>query len=141
MPLYRKLKSLRIVLVEDDEMLRDSLCLFFRTKGCAVEAFAGAEEAEIVLESEPADILICDNWLPGMDGLTLLRNVGERHPATIRILVSAYPNPLVTEEAKRAGIDQFILKPFSVAELERTLARLVEAPAGTEKAGSREEAG
>lgn len=125
MPLYSKLRSMALVLVEDDAMLRDSMVLFFRIKGCLVRAFASAEEAIESFGVERPDIVISDNWLPGQDGLSLLKRLGEQHPDVIRVLITAYPSVEIAAEAKRIGIDEYILKPFSIEELERVLEGLL----------------
>jgi DNA-binding NtrC family response regulator len=123
MTFYKRLNELDMCIVENDELLRDSMVLFFRTKGCSVQAFGSAEEASPEMESSPPDIVICDHGLPGMDGMKLLESFGKHHPDTVKILLGAHPNPRLAEEAKRAGIDGVLLKPFSVEEIERTLER------------------
>ena len=123
MTFYKRLGEMKMFIVENDELLRDSMALFFRTKGCMVQAFGSAEEASPVMESLPPDIVICDHGLPGMDGMALLSGVGARHPAAAKILIGAHPGPRLAEEAKRAGIDEVLLKPFSVDEIERALER------------------
>jgi len=123
MTFYKRLNELKVCIVENDELLRDSMALFFRTKGCRVQAFGSAEEAAPVMESRPPNIVICDHGLPGMDGMKLLESFGTHHPDTVKILIGAHPNPRLAEEAKRAGIDEVLLKPFSVDEIERALER------------------
>ena len=72
MTFYKRLSELMMCIVENDELLRDSMVLFFRTKGCRVQAFGSAEEASPAVESRPPDIVICDHGLPGMDGMSFL---------------------------------------------------------------------
>ena len=125
MTFYKRLSELMMCIVENDELLRDSMVLFFRTKGCRVQAFGSAEEASPAMESRPPDIVICDHGLPGMDGLSFLSGFRARHPDAVKILIGAHPGPRLAEEAKRAGIDEVLLKPFSVDEIERALERRV----------------
>ena len=120
---YRSLNELKVYIVENDELLRNSMVLFFRTKGASVQAFGSAEEASPVLESRPPDIVICDHGLPGMDGMEFLKGFGARHPGTVKILTGSHPNSHLVEEAKRAGIDGVLPKPYSVEEIERALER------------------
>ncbi len=122
-------------LVEDDTLLRDSMVLYFRTQGCGIHAFASAEEARPVFPAHPPDIVICDHWLPGMDGLTFLKQIGAQHPGAIKLLISAYPSSQLAEEARSAGIDEYLLKPFSIEELEQTLERLLKRRFGEDSAG------
>jgi DNA-binding NtrC family response regulator len=123
MTFYKRFNELKVCIVENDELLRDSMVLFFRTKGCRVQAFGSAEEASPVMESRPPDIVICDHGLPGMDGMTLLSRFGADHPDTVKILISAHPSARLADEARRAGVDEYLLKPFSIEEIERTLSR------------------
>ena len=123
MTIYKRPGGMKMCIVENDELLRDSMTLFFRTKGCSVQAFGSAEEASPVLESRPPDIVICDHGLPGMDGMELLKGFGERHPGTVKILTGSHPNSRLAEEAKHAGIDWVFPKPYSVEEIERALER------------------
>lgn len=125
MTFYKRLSELMMCIVENDELLRNSMVLFFRTKGCQVRAFGSAEEASPVLEARPPDIVICDHGLPGMDGMKFLEGVGARHPAAVKILIGGRPSALLDGDAKRAGIDEVLLKPFSVDEIEGALERRV----------------
>lgn len=123
MTFYKRLAELKVCIVENDELLRDSMVLFFRTKGCRVQAFGSAEEASPAMESRPPDIVICDHGLPGMDGMTLLSRFGAGHPDAVKILISANPNARLAEDARRAGVDGYLMKPFSIEEIERALSR------------------
>lgn len=125
MDLYEKLRSLKMALVEDDTLLRESMVLYFRTKGCTVAGFADADAAMEAFGKGFPDIVISDLFLPGPDGLALLRRIGERHPGTLRILITGHPSTEITREVELAGIDDFLLKPFSAEELEDSLRRLL----------------
>ncbi len=126
MDLYEKIRSLKLAVIEDDNLLRASMVLFFRSKGCAIAGFADADSAMGAFKEEPPDIVISDYILPGTDGLCLLRQVGEQLPKTLRILVTGHPSPGITREVEQAGIDGYMLKPFSVEEMEDALRRLLE---------------
>jgi DNA-binding NtrC family response regulator len=145
MTFYKRMKELKVCIVENDELLRNSMALFFRTKGCGVQTFGSAEEASPVMESRPPDIVICDHGLPGMDGMTLLSRFGAGHPDAVKILISAHPSARLAEEVSQAGIDEVLLKPFSIEEIERTLSRRFESrsdgrepPGGTGEAPKEE---
>lgn len=125
MTLYARMSELKMCIVENDELLRESMALFFRTKGCHVQAYGSAEEASPDLEARPPDIVICDYGLPGMDGMKFLEEVGTRHPAAVKILIGGGTGPLLAMDARRIGIDEVLLKPFSVEEIERTLSRRI----------------
>ena len=119
------LREMDFVLIEDDEKLRESLALFFRARGCRVRAFGSADGARDSVEANPPDVVICDHWLPGTDGLTFLEWLGGRFPETGRILMTGHPDSRLFNEVKKAGLDEFILKPFTVDELETSIRRLI----------------
>ncbi len=114
-----------MIIVEDDALLKDSLCLYFASKGCEVSAFETAEEALEAMGTDRFGMIISDHWLPGMDGLSFLERVREIAPETVRILITGQPEAGMAEEAIRAGIDDFILKPFTPKEIDAVLGRHV----------------
>lgn len=125
MDLYHELRMRKMIIVEDDTLLKDSLSLFFRSKGCEVSAFENAENALEAMETERFGVVIADQWLPGMDGVSLLNRAWEMESDAIRILITGIPNPGILDEANRSGVDDFILKPFTPDEIEASLWRLI----------------
>jgi len=125
MDLSAELRGKKMALVENDTLLKDSLSLFFRSKGFDLDAFETAEEALEAMEKEKFGIVISDQWLPGMDGLALLARAEEIAPDSIRILITGEPHTLMVEKANRTGVDDFILKPFTTDEIEASLWRLI----------------
>jgi len=125
MALYHELRVKKMIIVEDDTLLKDSLSLYFRSKGCEVSAFENAENALEAMGKDRFGVVIADHRLPGMDGLTLLARTEEIAPDAIRILITGHPNTGMAEKANRTGIDGFILKPFTPEEIEETLYRLI----------------
>jgi DNA-binding NtrC family response regulator len=136
MDLFRKLKEMRMLLIDDDEWVRDSLSLFFEGEGCHLLALETAEEALEALESRDYDIIIADYRLPGMDGLAFFRKIQESNRNAIKILITAYGSDEVVSEAMRIGIQDFIEKPFTSETIEGSLSRLINEGQG-EIGGSR----
>ena len=125
MDLFSKLKSMKILLIDDDEWIRDSMSIFFESEGCYLLALETAEEGIEELKKEVYDIIIVDYRLPGMDGLEFLRQIQESHPGAIKILITAYGSEEVVSEAMRIGIQDFIEKPFTTKTIEGSLSRLI----------------
>jgi DNA-binding NtrC family response regulator len=113
MDVFDKLKTLHILLVDDDEWIRDSLSIFFENEGCHLQTFENAEDALKVIDGAPYKIAIADYKLPGMTGLDFFKRIQRSHPSTERILITAYRNEEITAQAKKMGIDHIIYKPFS----------------------------
>jgi DNA-binding NtrC family response regulator len=126
MELFRKLRKLKILLIDDDEWIRDSLCLFFSNEGCHLTACETAEEGIEALRNQDYDIVITDYRLPGMDGLNFLKELSAINPSVKKILLTAYGNKDIIDKAYRLGIHDFIEKPFSSETVEAALLRVVE---------------
>jgi DNA-binding NtrC family response regulator len=125
MDLFGKLKEMTILLIDDDEWIRNSLSLFFTGEGCRLLALETAEEAVEAIKQRDYDIMIVDHKLPGMDGLEFLRHVQESHPDAVKILITAYGNEEVASKARKMGIDDFIEKPFTSTIIEESLSRVI----------------
>ena len=126
MDIFKKLKTLDILLIDDDEWIRDSFSIFFENEGCHLTTLENAEEALAVIDREPYKIVIADYKLPGMTGLDFFKRIQKTHPHTKKILITAYRNEEITAEAKRTGIQYVIDKPFSTGTIEECLTDLVE---------------
>ncbi len=114
---FDALKDLRILLVDDDELIRDSLSLVFKNRGCHLRAHESAEEALETLRAEHFDIIISDFKLPGIDGLKFFKAAAKTSPDSINILITAYREKEIVAEAFRSGVHDFIEKPFSPGKL------------------------
>ncbi len=126
MDIFDRIKNMKILLVDDDEWIRDSLSLFFQAEGCNLRTFETAEEAMEAVTYQVYDIVISDYKLPGMDGLEFLRRVKEKQPNAFEILITAYANCEIEKEANEIGIKDIIPKPFTSEDVETSLSRVIE---------------
>jgi DNA-binding NtrC family response regulator len=126
MNLFTKLKEMKILLIDDDEWIRDSLSLFFEAEGCNVLTFETAEEGMEAVKQQAYDIVISDYKLPGINGLEFLRRVKEKQPNAFEILITAYANCEIVKEAKMMGVKDIIPKPFTSEDVETSLTRIIE---------------
>ena len=126
MDIFDRIKNMKILLVDDDEWIRDSLSLFFEAGECNFLAFETAEEGMEAVKQQSYDIVISDYKLPGMDGLEFLRRVKEKRPKTFEVLITAYANCKLLKEAKDIGVKDIIPKPFTSEDVETSLARIIE---------------
>ena len=125
MDVFGKLRDMKILLIDDDEWIRDSLSIFFEGEGCCLQALETAEEGVKALKNQDYDIILIDYRLPGMDGLEFLRRIKGSHPNVMKILITAYGNEEVLSEATKIGIQDFIEKPFTSKTIEDSLARVI----------------
>jgi DNA-binding NtrC family response regulator len=121
--IYRELNGKRVLLVEGEPWTRDFLSLFLRVEGCSPHVAASATEAMAALSAGWFDLIICEYWLPDMDGLSFLKLIGDGHPGTVKILTSSYMPDQAMGEAKRVGVHDVIRPPFSMDMLGRALSR------------------
>jgi DNA-binding NtrC family response regulator len=126
MEAFKKLENIRLLLVEDDEMIRDALQMVFVKKGSQVEAFETAEEGLEAMKSKEFDVVISDFRLPGVDGLDFMKTVKDTQPNTVRALVTAYRDYGLSKKAYEVGVHLFYEKPFSLKVLSNALADLLE---------------
>jgi len=112
---------MKILLIDDDEWIRDSLSIFFEAEGCRIVSFETAEEGLEALRSEEYDIIITDYKLPGMDGIEFLRQIQSSHKNAKKIMITAYKTETVVEEAKKVGVQHLIAKPFTSDTIEASL--------------------
>lgn len=115
----------RILVVDDEEAIRETVSTMVEALGYAVQVVGDAAAALSLLESSPSDIVISDIRMPGMDGLSLIKEIKERFPDTDIISMTGYGSSYSYTSVIRAGASDFIVKPFGLDEIEAKLSRLV----------------
>jgi DNA-binding NtrC family response regulator len=111
--------SKSILIVEDEETLRESIKRIFTKEGFAVDAAESAEKGLALLETNAYDVIISDIILPGMDGIEMLTRVREQMPDQIFIVVTAYASLDTSVKALRAGAYDYIMKPIIHEEIKQ----------------------
>jgi DNA-binding response OmpR family regulator len=117
---------MRIAIIEDNESVAKGIAYRLQDLGHATDVLSDGMEADHFLRDDGNDIVVLDINLPGLDGLSLLRNLrarGDRRPV-LMLTAQAQTRDLVT--GLDAGADDYLTKPFAMAEFEariRALAR------------------
>jgi DNA-binding response OmpR family regulator len=106
-----------ILLAEDDEGIRLPLVRALQREGHEVEAFAGGDEAIAAGVDGEQDLLILDIGLPGADGLEVCHRVRETRPTVPIVFLTARDSEVDAVNGLDAGADDYITKPFRLAEL------------------------
>jgi len=107
----------KIIIVEDNVMIRNSIQLNLETKGFIVYPFADAESFLGTYPDSPQDLLILDIMLPGESGISLLKKV-RRSKHRIPILILTVKKEVdIKIEALELGADDYLVKPFHMKEL------------------------
>jgi DNA-binding NtrC family response regulator len=111
----------RILIVEDEATLRESLKRVFSREGYEVEAAGEAESALKILETRAYDLIITDIILPGMDGIELLRRCRELNSEQLFIVMTAYAAVETAVDALRGGAYDYVIKPLLHDEIKRVV--------------------
>lgn len=108
---------MRVILVEDNPSLAEAIENALRDQGHAVDHLDDGDLADTFLKSERADVVILDVNLPGLSGLEILRNLRARGDATPILLLTAKGKTSDRVAGLDAGADDYLVKPFEMAEL------------------------
>lgn len=122
--------SQRVLIVDDERNIRLTLKGALEAGGLEVEAVLQGEEALQKLTESSYDAMILDLRLPGMDGLTVLRQVAERFAGTKVIIITAYGTVEAVVEAMQLGAVDFLQKPFEPTEVREIVGRVLALPEG-----------
>jgi len=116
-----------ILIVDDEAGIRTSVRGVLADEGYRVlEAEDGRDALELIANEHPR-LVILDIWMPGMDGIELLRHIRDSHPGTPVIVISGHGNIETAVTATKLGAFDFIEKPFSLDGLLHVVDRALEA--------------
>lgn len=116
----------RVLLVEDDDSLRQLLVEELEDRGLQVRALASAEEAVGSLESWEPALVVSDLRLPGADGMALLRRVKTMQAAPAFLVITAFGSIQQAVAALKEGADEFLTKPLDLEHFGLAVARALE---------------
>lgn len=110
-------KKISILVVDDEESVRDSLYNWFIEDGFRVECAENARVALSKLESDQFDIILADIKMPGMDGLEMLRRIKSLKKESIVIVMTAFATVDTAVKALKDGAYDYVTKPFDPDDL------------------------
>lgn len=116
----------RILVVDDEEIIRDSLSFILEKEGHTVETADNGLVALQKIEKEPFDIIITDLEMPEMKGIELLEKVQLRTPEAFVLIITAYASIETAIAALRKGASDYIIKPLEFEEIIFRINRLLE---------------
>jgi CheY-like chemotaxis protein len=112
----------RVLLVDDDEVVRVSLSFVLEQSGFTVTSAANVPEALRYISSESYDVLLSDLHMPGAgDGLTVVSAMRHANPLAVTLLLSAFPEMDAAAQAILHQADEILVKPMEVASLIRVI--------------------
>jgi len=116
-----KKKTMKILFVDDDDLIRNSMAYYFRHKVALFTALESAEEALEDIKKEKYDIVVCDYKLSGMNGIRFFEKLGVDYPDIKRILITAYANEKIEDKAHRIAVEAFLPKPLDTEKIKQVL--------------------
>jgi two-component system, NtrC family, response regulator AtoC len=117
-----------VLVIEDDDGARDALCEYLIAAGYRVRRARGGSEGLALLAASPADAILLDLVIPAPDGFEVLRRVRDQNPRVPVIVMSALSEAEDVVRAMKLGANDYLPKPFEVAELDLVLRRALEGP-------------
>ncbi|CAG0934455.1 partial Response regulator protein TodT, partial [Planctomycetaceae bacterium] len=112
------IENLRIMLVDDDDSVREALTEILSRRGWLVEDFASAEGAIAALKRQHYGVILADVNMPGLSGMDFLHLARESAPDVPVVMITGYPSIDLAVESIKFGAVDFLQKPFKAEELE-----------------------
>ncbi len=117
----------RILVVDDDEGVREALSEFLRSLGYVVVPVTNGEEALTEFGMGEFDVVMADLIMPNMDGLELLRRIREiKNEGVIFLMITGHPSINTAVEAINRGADDYITKPFHLEDVKLRISKALE---------------
>lgn len=121
---------MRILLVEDDSMIGESVSEGLRSEGYAVDWVRDGQQAEVSIAATPYSLVVLDLGLPRRDGIDVLRGLRERHVDVPVLVMTARDTVRDRIKGLDAGADDYLVKPFDLDELTARARALIRRAAG-----------
>jgi DNA-binding response OmpR family regulator len=121
---------MRILLVEDDSMIGESVSEGLKSEGYAVDWVRDGQEAETSIAATPYSLVVLDLGLPRRDGIDVLRGLRERHVDVPVLVMTARDTVRDRIKGLDAGADDYLVKPFDLDELTARARALIRRAAG-----------
>lgn len=121
---------MRILIAEDDRIIADGLIRALKNSGCAVDRVDNGVDADSALATGTFDLLILDLGLPRLSGIDVLKRLRSRKSAMPVLILTAMDSVEDRVRGLDAGADDYMVKPFALAELEARARALIRRGAG-----------
>ncbi|MCK5014295.1 MAG: sigma-54-dependent Fis family transcriptional regulator [Candidatus Omnitrophica bacterium] len=126
MSLKERNKNFRILVVDDEPLIRESLYEILRIEGYRVQMAQGGKEALQLMSKNEFDIVVTDFKLPKMSGMDLLEAVKKEYPKTEVIMITGYGSIETAVEAMKKGAYDYVTKPINDNEIKIIIQKTIE---------------
>jgi CheY-like chemotaxis protein len=107
----------RIIVVDDEKMIRNMLETAFTREGYEVFCAESAEEALEILETNVVQVMFLDLKLPGMDGMDLCKKIRDLYPMAITYAITGYASLYELSDCRKVGFEDYFTKPVDLKTL------------------------
>lgn len=115
-----------VLVVDDEDGIRDSLSGIFEDEGCDVLTSSSGEEALRIIKEQDPDLVLLDIWLPGIDGIQTLKEIKGLKPDLPVVMISGHGNIELAVKATKMGAYDFLEKPLSLEKVLISAKRAIE---------------
>jgi CheY-like chemotaxis protein len=122
----------RILIVDDEPLVQRVNAAELRRLGYAISCASNGEEALTLLQAEPADLVLLDMVMPGIDGVETFRRIKKTRPEQKVVVYSGFAEPEKVREIEGLGAHRILSKPCPIEDLAKALREVLDgdAPAG-----------
>lgn len=124
-PLRSPAAPCQLLVVDDEPVIRETLCEYLTQEGLHVTACGSAEEALALAAGQRFDVVLCDVQLPGLDGIELLERLRKISPETFVVMITAFATVENAVEAFQRGAHDYLMKPILLDEALSKVRRLL----------------
>lgn len=110
-------EELKVLVVDDEEMLRNLLARILEREGYSVSTASGGKQALGFLEKSDFQIMVSDVKMPEMSGFELLKEAKQKYPRLAVVMMTAFGDDGTIKEAMNLGADGYVAKPFKSHDL------------------------
>jgi two-component system, OmpR family, phosphate regulon sensor histidine kinase PhoR len=107
----------RILIIDDEEGLRDMLVFGLSDRGFDVATARNGEEGVALIKEMPADVVLCDIMMPGMSGIDVLTRIKQLRPETMVVMVTGYATLDTAVSAMKRGAFDYVSKPYGLDQV------------------------
>ncbi|HWP35021.1 MAG TPA: response regulator, partial [Thermodesulfobacteriota bacterium] len=119
-------EGLRVLVIDDDDAVREVACRGLEAEGYRVAAAASGPAGLALVTAEPFDAIVSDIRMPGLSGLELLAEIRRTQPDAVVVLMTGYADFEMVLTALRAGADDFVVKPVNFRALAAVVRRAID---------------
>ncbi len=113
---------MKVLIIEKDKTVRQSLSYFIeRYKNCEIFLAGSISEGVFLFQTIPFDVVLCGDRLPDGSGIEMLKEWINRNPKLLSILMTVQNDERLRQEALKAGVKGYLVKPFDLKQLEEAI--------------------